>query len=181
MADSSKPTCKVVKGKINGRNVGARMKGVINGKVAPTGTKCKVRNTIQDDGTVVSADKTGRNKVKIRETTRKHKVIVYHKTNAVELLYDTGAEISVMSWEVAKQLKIARKQGNTITSSYAYVESSIVGVGGSQTSTTFSNVPLKLGATGEISKGKIAVYDNAIGLLGTPHIKGYKRYKLKFR
>ena len=181
MADSSKPTCKVVKGKINGRNVGARMKGVINGKVAPTGTKCKVRNTIQDDGTVVSADKDGRNKVKIRETTKKHKVVVYHKTDGGELKYDTGAEITVMSWDVAKQLKIARKQGDTITSSYAHIKSSIVGVGGVQKTTTFENLPLRLGATGEISKGDIAVYDNARVLLGTPHIKGYKRYKLKFR
>ena len=34
--------------------------------------------------------------------------VVYHKTNAVELLYDTGAETTLMSWEVAKQLWLIR-------------------------------------------------------------------------
>ena len=46
-------------------------------------------------------------------------------------------------------------------------------------------VRLKLGATGEISKGNTAVHANALGLFNSPELRMYtkdyiKRYKLKF-
>lgn len=179
---SDKPTCKVVKGKINGKNVGARMKGVVNGKLAPPGVKCKVRNVVRDDNTVVSKDKNELPKVKAKELDNKHKALVSHMGKTKEFTYDTGAMITLMDWSAAREMKIAKKMGSAIQSPYTFTASSARTASGQSVPTTkFENVPLKLDATGETGRGTVMVMNRGSMLLGITHIKHYKRYKLKFR
>ena len=173
--DPNLPSCKTVI--IQGQR-GMRIKGIVNGKVA--NSKCKVRNIADRDGNVKTYSKQNQVKKKVKETTSKHMVFVSHNHRAnnrrIEMLYDTGAEVTTMKTSLADYLGI--------TQPGLYIESpgNVSGAGQHITAGKFyHSVPLRLEATGEVARNQVFVSNNVKNLLGTGHIKQYKQYRIKFR
>lgn len=169
--DPNLPSCKTVI--IQGQR-GMRIKGIVNGKVA--NSKCKVRNIADRDGNVKTYSKQNQVKKKVKETASKHMVFVSHNNRRIEMLYDTGAEMTTMRRSLANFL------GITQTGLYQSSPGNVRGAGNDITpGRYYENVPLRLEATGEVARSQVFVSDNVMNLLGTGHIKQYKQYRIKFR
>jgi len=149
--------------------VGMRIKGIINGRLA--NTRCKVRNIADAQGNVVRYNKQNLPKTKAKTNQRQSRVNVSLEggtgANAI-LIYDTGATSTQMSTADARLIGIIKPDG---TSDYHNQPQRATGIGGSVATTQYSDVPLILPATGEVTEGSVLVYPNAIGLLGISHIK----------
>lgn len=176
--DSTLPSCKVVvvKGK------GMRIKGIVGDQVATT--KCKVRNIADEDGYVTSYNRFSKPKVTMKETTNKHNALLTHKGVTKLFVYDTGAMVTSMNRQDAIDIGIVDAAGN---SEYDSRAATVRGVGGRRTGKYYKRVPLTLNRTNETAVGDVFVADDInmqgsqSNLLGVPHIKNYKRYRLKFR
>ena len=91
-----KPTCKVVKREGQG---GAR--------IHPKG--CQVRTDVKADGTKITKNKAGQRKFKKKETGATHFIFAARSPNTprrnwVKLVYDTGAQTTLMSGANATKL-----------------------------------------------------------------------------
>ena len=162
------------------QGVGMRIKGIVDGRLA--NTRCKVRNIADPAGNVVKYNKQNEHKVKQKTEDISHSVQVSlfngNANKHVNLIYDTGAEITTMSTQQAKELGIIERDGS---SRFVSNLRQAGGVGGRVRGRSYDDVPLVLDATGEVAIGEIMVYPNAHALLGTEHISKYKRYRVKFK
>jgi len=169
--DPTKPTCKAV--------VQQGQRGMRNNKIH-TG-KCQVRTLADAAGNVTNYNKQNSKKVKEKNTGDMHFVEVSSPphTSKIRLKYDTGANTSTMSTALAKTVGILNADGS---SAYEFVvQSFTVASSATMTAKMYKNVPLKLHASDEVSRGNVAVGPTLRPLLGTTHIKGYKRHRVKFR
>ena len=173
--DSRLPSCKTVV--IEGK--GMRIKGTKNGKLATT--KCKVRNIVTRDGNVTTYSKTNEPKTKVKEMTKTHKLEIKHNNQSAVFTYDTGAQITTVNRNTARNIGILNLNGTSI---YEERRMNITGVGGERSGKNYLNVPLTINDTNETAVGDIFVPDDfnpLTNLLGIPHIKKYVRCRVKYR
>ena len=192
MPEADKKTCKVVK------RAGQR-----GARIAPKG--CKVRTDISADGTTTRKNKAGETKIKRvivqdkffmavtgtgpnqqsvingwsqRSTQSKRTYTAQH-----QILYDTGAMVTLMSRALCEKLGIKWRRKTNVSSQVIH------GVGGSETLKILRGVEFYLqidsrsnqwtNVTADIN---VKVEDNSISnLLGVDTIRQIKRLNVKFR
>jgi hypothetical protein len=166
MADAQ-PTCKVVLARTTQR-------GGRGARIYPKG--CKVRAHATAGGGIQTYNKQGEAKIKKKVYRRDHRVGVNLGGRTAKLLYDTGAAVTTMTPGVARSLGLGRGGDHGTFSHHSYVR----GVGGNQATQVYKDVGLQLDPTGERMRGEVHV-GGTHNLLGVPHIRGAKRYKVKFK
>jgi hypothetical protein len=190
MPEADKKTCKVVK------RAGQR-----GARIAPKG--CKVRTDISADGTSTRRNKAGETKIKRtvgdnaffmtvaganqqsvingwvdRSTVSKRTYKATHK-----MLYDTGAEVTLMSRALCEKLGIKWKRKTNVSSQI------IQGVGGSETLKILHDVEFYLQIDSRSNQWtkvtadiNVKVEDSSTSnLLGIDTIRQIKRLNVKFR
>ena len=162
------PSCKVVLREGQG---GAR--------IDPKG--CKVRTKKTASGATEKTDKHGKTKRKIKETGSQHWVTVARSGNGmgphIEMLWDTGAEDSVLSRESFIKIKDRRYRGTP-------TRGRIQGVSELTDVVIYENFPIyvkhgdddyqKIRITARVMPG------DSLDLLGRDGIRQLKRYRVKF-
>ena len=190
MPDADRKTCKVVK------RAGQR-----GARIAPKG--CKVRTDISADGTSTRRNKAGETKIKrtvgdnaffmtvaganqqsiingwvSRSAASKRTYKATHK-----MLYDTGAEVTLMSRALCEKLGIKWKRKTNVSSQI------IQGVGGSETLKILHDVEFYLQIDSRSNQWtkvtadiNVKVEDSSTSnLLGIDTIRQIKRLNVKFR
>ena len=190
MPEADKKTCKVVK------RAGQR-----GARIAPKG--CKVRTDISADGTTTRRNKAGETKIKrtvgdnaffmtvaganqqsvingwvSRSAASKRTYKATHK-----MLYDTGAQVTLMSRALCEKLGIKWKRKTNVSSQI------IQGVGGSETLKILHDVEFYLqidSRSNQWTKVTADIYVHVVdnitsNLLGVDSIRQIKRLNVKFR
>ena len=167
MADQ-KPTCKAVK-----------RPGQRGARIHPKG--CKIRSTVQGDGTIQRTNKRGQPKQKVKATTRNFKVTVSRNNHSKQFIWDTGAMTTSINYKLAKRWKLlsARNQpagpheriqlinaDKSITNGYL-----------------FPNVQMRVRVQGKTYTvtAPVAVKPRALYLLGVSTINKLTQVNVKFR
>ena len=168
MKGGATPSCKVVLREGQG---GAR--------IHPK--RCKVRTKKTASGATEKTDKAGKTKRKIKETDSQHWVTVARSGNGMgphlQMLWDTGAEDSVLSKESFIKLKDRRFRGTP-------TPRRVQGVSKLTDVEIYDNFPIyvKLG-DGDYRKIRITARvmpGDSLNLLGRDAIRQLKRYRVKF-
>ena len=190
MPEADKKTCKVVK------RVGQQ-----GARIAPKG--CKVRTEISADGATTRRNKAGETKIKrtvgdktffmtvaganqqsvingwvSRSTESKRTYKATHK-----MLYDTGAQVTLMSRALCEKLGIKWRRKTNVSSQVIH------GVGGSETLKILHDVEFYLQIDSRSNQWtkvtadiNVKVEDNSTSnLLGIDSIRQIKRLNVKFR
>ena len=190
MPEADKKTCKVVK-----------REGQRGARIAPKG--CKVRTDISADGTTTRRNKAGETKIKRtvgdnaffmtvaganqqsvingwvdRSTASKRTYKATHK-----MLYDTGAQVTLMSRALCEKLGIKWRRKTNVSSQVIH------GVGGSETLKILHDVEFYLQIDSRSNQWTKVTADinvkrednSTSNLLGIDTIRQIKRLNVKFR